>query len=151
MRKRWFTGIVVVLGLKAPSALRVLFQNLQTRGLFSAHWFATCIPFCISHAVSVSLRKYLNPGPGRMHFFLHQSYLVFLADVYKYSFGGSFTYFVKWNVHMDFAQLCQECRINKWQFLKDSLLFLWTYWSRRITGPQAILLPAHHLVSYFWF
>ena len=40
-RKFCFIGIVVLMGLKAPSPLPILSQNLPTRSRFSVHCFAT--------------------------------------------------------------------------------------------------------------
>jgi len=50
-------------------------------------------------------------------------FLFFLSDVYIYTFGGSYTNEVNWNVNMDSDQLCQEYRIQKWQFQRDTRCF----------------------------
>ena len=112
-KKALVTGIVILLGLKAPSALRILFQNLPTRGLFSVNWYIPAFTFVFDMLylyLSVNIYTWFL---AECTSYLHQSYLVWLADEYKYSFGGSYTYFVKWNVYMDFAKLCEECRIKK--------------------------------------
>ena len=55
----------------------------------------------------MSLRKYLYPVAGRMHF-LATSILTSFGG-YIYRFGGSYNYVVRWNGNMDSEQLGQEC------------------------------------------
>jgi len=72
-------GIVVLMGLQAPSALSILPLIPQRGGgvLFSVQWFAASINLCIRHALDVSLRRDLYPVPFSMHFLA--SYLVLVA------------------------------------------------------------------------
>jgi len=49
-------GIVVLMGLKAPSALSILPLIPSKDVVFSVRWFAASIDLCIGHALDASLR-----------------------------------------------------------------------------------------------
>jgi len=72
-------GIVVLMGLQAPSTLSIL-PLIPLKGvLFSVQWFAASIDLCIGHDLDVSLRRDLYPVPFSIHF---------LASSILSSFGG---------------------------------------------------------------
>jgi len=72
-------GIIVLMGLQAPSTLSVLPLILPKGVLFSVWCFAASIDLCIGHALDVSLKRDLYPVPCSMHF---------LASSILSSFGG---------------------------------------------------------------
>jgi len=115
MRKWWFIGIVVPMGLKAPSSLLIFFffknylqvVHFQFTSLLLAFTSVLDLLYlCLSGNIYIQFMEECTS-------YLHQSYLVLLADVNIYTFGGSYTYVVKRNVNMDSAQLFQEWRIHK--------------------------------------
>jgi len=74
-------GMVVLMGLQAPSALSILPLIPSPKGvLFSVQWFAASIGLCIGYALDVSLRRDLYPVPFSMYF---------LASSILSSFGGT--------------------------------------------------------------
>jgi len=74
-----FVGIVVLMGLQAPSALSILSLIPPMVAPFSVRWLAASIGLYIWYALAVSLRRHLYPVPVSMHF---------LVSPILSSFGG---------------------------------------------------------------